>query len=105
LYVTKDITSCDTSTKRFSAFFRNRRRLVCGTAVFFLLLTGYETSGSNVSFAQKELALKPEVQQRVRDEILQVLSKHDGKLTYDAIKDMSYLVRVVSGEGRREVKQ
>jgi len=34
-----------------------------------------------------------------------VLSKHDGKLTYNGIQDMSYLDRVVSGEKRREVKQ
>jgi len=27
-----------------------------------------------------------------------VLSKHDGKLTYDGMQDMSYLDRVVSGE-------
>ena len=71
----------------------------------FFLLTGYETSGSTVSFAMYELALHPEVQQRVRAEIVQVLSKHDGKQTYGGIKDMSYLDRVVSGEERREVKQ
>jgi hypothetical protein len=49
--------------------------------------------------------LHPEIQQSLRAEILQVLSKHDGKLTYDGIQDMSYLDRVVSGEERREVKQ
>jgi cytochrome P450 len=69
------------------------------------LLGGYETSGSTLSFALYELALYPEIQHRLRAEILQVLSKHDGKLTYDAIQDMSYLDRVVSGEERREVKQ
>jgi cytochrome P450 family 6 len=52
-----------------------------------------------------ELALHPEIQQILRAEILQVLSKHDGKLTYDGIQEMSYLDRVVSGEERREVKQ
>ena len=73
------------------------------TLVF--LLGGYETSASSLSFALYELALHPEIQQRLRVEFLQVLSKHDGKLTYDGIQDMSYLDRVVSGEERREVKQ
>jgi cytochrome P450 len=69
------------------------------------LIAGYETSGSTLSFAMYELALHPEIQLSLRTEILQVLSKHDGKLTYDVIQDMSYLDRVVSGEERKEVKQ
>jgi len=40
-----------------------------------------------------------------QQEILQVLSKHDGKVTYDGIQDMSYLDRVVSGEERNQYKQ
>jgi cytochrome P450 family 6 len=69
------------------------------------LLGGYETSATTLSFALYELALHPEIQQRLRAEILQVLSKHDGKLTYDGMQDMSYLDRIVSGEERRQVKQ
>jgi len=69
------------------------------------LLGGYETAGTTLSFALYELALHPEIQQRLRAEILLVLSKHDGKLTYDAIQDMSYLDRIVSGEERSGVKQ
>ena len=69
------------------------------------LLAGFETSANTLSFALYELALHPEIQQSLRAEILQVLSKHDGKLTYDGIQDMSYLDRVVSGEERREFKQ
>jgi len=62
------------------------------------LVAGYETAASTLTFALYELALHPEIQQSVRAEILQVLSEHDGKLTYDGIQDMSYLDRVVSGE-------
>jgi cytochrome P450 len=64
------------------------------------LLAGYETSGSTMTFALYELALHPEIQQSLRAEIMQVLSKHDGKLTYEGIQNMSYLDRVVSGEER-----
>jgi cytochrome P450 len=69
------------------------------------IIGGYEFSGCTLSFALNELALHPEVQQSLRAKILQVLSKHDGKLTYDGIQDMSYLDRVVSGEERSGVKQ
>jgi cytochrome P450 family 6 len=64
------------------------------------LAAGYETSAGTKSFALYELALHPEIQQRLRAEILQVLSKHDGKLTYDSMQGMSYLDRVVSGEDK-----
>jgi cytochrome P450 family 6 len=67
------------------------------------LIAGYETSASTMSFALYELALHPEIQQSLRAEILQVLNKHDGKLTYDGMQDMSYLDSVVSGEERKEV--
>jgi cytochrome P450 family 6 len=72
---------------------------------FNFLIAGYETSAGTLTFALYELALHPEIQQRLRAEIVQVLSKHGGKQTYDGMHDMSYLDRVVSGEERREVEQ
>jgi len=69
------------------------------------LIAGFESSASTLNFALYELALHPEIQESLRAEILQVLSKHDGKLTYDGIQNMSYLDRVVSGEEQRGVKQ
>ena len=66
---------------------------------FQFLGAGYETSGSTMSFALYELALHPEVQNRLRAEIMQVLNKHNGELTYDCVKKMVYLDMVVSGEG------
>jgi len=74
-----------------------------GQALTFLI-GGYETSASTLTFALYELALHPEIQHSVRAEILQVLSEHDGKLTYDGIQGMSYLDRVVSGEERKVIK-
>jgi cytochrome P450 family 6 len=65
---------------------------------FAFLIAGYETSASTLTFALYELAMYPEIQQRLRAEILEVLRKHDGKLAYDGMQYMSYLDRVVSGE-------
>jgi cytochrome P450 family 6 len=63
------------------------------------MIAGLESSATTLSFALYELALHPEIQHRLRAEILQVLNKHNGELTYDGIQEMSYLDRVVSGEG------
>jgi len=65
------------------------------------LIAGYESSASTLTFALYELALHPEIQHSLRAEIKEVLSKHDGKLTYDGMQDMSYMDRVVSGEERK----
>jgi hypothetical protein len=50
-----------------------------------------------MSFALYELALHPEIQERLRAEIMQVLNKHNGELTYDGIQEMAYMDMVVSG--------
>jgi hypothetical protein len=50
-----------------------------------------------MSFALYELALHPEIQNRLRAEIMEVLNKHNGQLTYDNIQEMAYLDMVVSG--------
>ena len=69
-----------------------------GQAAKFLA-AGFETSGSTMSCALYDLALQPEIQERLRAEIMQVLNKHNGQLTYDGIQEMAYLDMVVSGEG------
>jgi cytochrome P450 len=65
---------------------------------FTFLIAGYETSGITLSYTLYELALHPEIQCRLRSEITQVLGKHQGELTYDGIKEMSYLDMVVRGK-------
>ena len=52
-----------------------------------------------MSFALYELALHPDIQNRLRAEIMQVLNKHNGQLKYDGMQEMAYLDMVVSGEG------
>ncbi|KAJ4432909.1 hypothetical protein ANN_15166, partial [Periplaneta americana] len=43
-----------------------------------------------------ELALHPEVQQRLRGEIVDTLVRHDHLVTYDGVQEMTYLDMVVS---------
>ena len=64
---------------------------------FLFLTAGFETSGSTLTYVLYEIALHPEIQNRLRAEIMQGLNKHNGQLTYDGIHDLTYLDMVVSG--------
>ncbi|XP_059488820.1 cytochrome P450 6k1-like [Neocloeon triangulifer] len=57
---------------------------------------GFETSSTALGFAIFEIAYHQDVQDRVREEIEDVLEKHGGKLCYEAIQEMPYLDRVIS---------
>lgn len=50
-----------------------------------------------MSFACLEMAVNNDVQRKVQLEVDEVLSNHDGKLTYDALKEMKYLDCVIQG--------
>jgi len=66
---------------------------------FVFFVAGFETSSSTMSYCLYELALQPEIQMRVRDEIESVLANEEGgKLNYDALGRMSYLDQVVAGK-------
>ncbi|PNF21100.1 hypothetical protein B7P43_G05546 [Cryptotermes secundus] len=64
---------------------------------FIFLAGGFETSGTTMSFALYELAMHPDIQHRLREEITRVMAKHQGELTYEGMQEMSYLDMVVSG--------
>ncbi|KAJ4432911.1 hypothetical protein ANN_15168, partial [Periplaneta americana] len=65
---------------------------------FGFLMAGFETSSSTMCFALYELALQPNLQERLRTEILEVMEKYDNEVTYDGIQEMKYLDMVVSGK-------
>ncbi|CAG9792351.1 unnamed protein product [Diatraea saccharalis] len=65
--------------------------LLIAAQVFVFFAAGFETSSSNMSYTLHQLAFNPEIQKKCHEEIDTVLQKYDGKLCYDAIKDMKYL--------------
>ncbi|KAL6424954.1 hypothetical protein ACFW04_009350 [Cataglyphis niger] len=57
--------------------------LLAQAAIFFA--AGFETSATTIAFALYKLALHPEIQNKLRKEILQALVKFDGKITYEMV--------------------
>ncbi|XP_063223900.1 cytochrome P450 6j1-like [Bacillus rossius redtenbacheri] len=68
---------------------------------FVFLLAGFETSSTVLNFTLYELALNPHIQDRLRQEIVSVLDKYEGKVSYDCFKEMSYLDMVIAESTRK----
>lgn len=67
---------------------------------FGFFVAAYDTTKMTINFILYQLALHPHIQQRLRDEIKTVLAKYDGCLTYEALKEMSYMDQVISESQR-----
>lgn len=65
---------------------------------FVFFTAGFETSSATMTFALYEIAIDKTLQNKMRKEIRTVLEKHGGKLTYEAIKEMELMCRVVEGK-------
>lgn len=51
-----------------------------------------------MAFFMYEMAKNPEIQQRVYDEIQEVLQRFNGELSYEALSEMKYLDSCVEGK-------
>ncbi|XP_049307455.1 cytochrome P450 6a8-like isoform X9 [Bactrocera dorsalis] len=63
---------------------------------FVFFVAGFETSSSTLTFLLYELALNPDIQKRLREEIQEAVENHGGKVTYECVNSMSYMKQVVS---------
>ncbi|XP_063994778.1 cytochrome P450 6k1-like [Diachasmimorpha longicaudata] len=68
--------------------------IVAQAAIFFV--GGLETSSSAISFSLYELAVQPEIQNRLRREITDAVNKNEEIITYELIMELPYLDMVVS---------
>lgn len=66
------------------------------TLTFFL--DGYETSSLVIAHILYQLAKNPDVQERLRAEIMESVRMNDGKVTYESIGEMKYLDQVFHGK-------
>lgn len=70
---------------------------------FVFFVAGYETSSSTMAFALFELSRHQDIQDKLRNEIKTVLAKHKGELTYEAVKEMTYMSQVVDGKLKKSL--
>nr|XP_003701310.1 PREDICTED: cytochrome P450 6k1-like [Megachile rotundata] len=80
--------------KDMEGFDFNGDDLVAQAAVFFT--GGFETSSTTMSFTLYELALQPDIQKTLRNEIHEALEESDGKITYEMVMTLPYLDMVIS---------
>lgn len=62
---------------------------------FLFFVAGFDTSSNTMAYALYELAKHPEIQDKVREEIRQVIKKYDGKLTYEGVKELELTEKVI----------
>jgi hypothetical protein len=65
---------------------------------FLFFIAGFETVSTAMSFALYELAVNPDVQDKLVAEIRENEVKNGGKFDYNSIQNMVYMDMVVSGK-------
>lgn len=68
---------------------------IAAQALFFFF-SGYDSVSDLMCFMAYELAINPDIQNRLRDEIHSTLDECKGDLTYEALLSMKYMDMVVS---------
>lgn len=64
---------------------------------YTFFFAGFETASTTMNFLLYECAINHELQDRIRQEIDDVLAKFDGNITYESVTEMVYLDRCISG--------
>lgn len=64
---------------------------------FIFFIAGFETSSTTMNYVFYELAYRQTIQDKLRNEITEVLKRHNNEITYDALMEMPYLDKVVNG--------
>lgn len=64
---------------------------------YILFIAGFETVSTSMSFCMYELALRKDVQDKVRKEILEVKSKHNGQMNSECLNELNYMGMVIKG--------
>ncbi|CAG9806318.1 unnamed protein product [Chironomus riparius] len=67
----------------------------CLAQAFIFFFGGSDTSSTTISYALTELAYNPDIQEKVRQEILDKTKDTNGEITYEALQEMTYLGQVV----------
>nr|ARO50425.1 cytochrome P450 [Chironomus tentans] len=68
---------------------------------YLVYAAGFETSSTLMTFTLYELALNPDIQDRLREEITTGIEENDGKLNYDMLFGFKYLDMIINESLRK----
>ncbi len=71
-------------------------RLTLHFKCLLFFLAGFETSSTLLSFLGNELALNPDIQEKLCREIDETVERTSEKLTYESLNSLKYLDQVIS---------
>ncbi|RVE48658.1 hypothetical protein evm_006729 [Chilo suppressalis] len=69
--------------------------MVIAANAFIIFLGGFETTSATLAFMFLELAERPDVQHKMREEIREVAARHGGEITYEALQELTYMEMVI----------
>lgn len=64
---------------------------------FVFFLAGFETSSTTMTFCLHELSLHQDIQEKARENVMEVMEKCGGKITYEGLHEMTYLEQCING--------
>lgn len=70
-------------------------QIVAQSVLFFIV--GFEIPATVLSSVMYELSVHQNIQEKLRDEIVDVLNKYNEKITYENLTEMPYLEKVING--------
>uniref|UniRef100_A0A1I8PJ13 Cytochrome P450 n=1 Tax=Stomoxys calcitrans TaxID=35570 RepID=A0A1I8PJ13_STOCA len=63
--------------------------------LFAFFIAGFETNACTLTYALYELAKHPDIQEKARQEVMQLKAANNQKLTYDSMKQLKFLKAIV----------
>lgn len=89
----KQDNSAKNRSRKTSTTVMNEETIIAQAVLF--LVAGFETSSTLLTYVSYELALNQDIQHKLRKEIEEVLEKHGGQCSYEALLEMNYLEMVL----------
>lgn len=62
------------------------------------IFAGFESVATQMAFMAYELAINPDIQRKLRTEVVETSKECNGKLTYEVLMKMKYMEMVISGK-------
>ncbi|XP_036148779.1 probable cytochrome P450 6a20 [Monomorium pharaonis] len=90
----------DNETINMSGTTKKITMLEAAAQSFVFIAAGFESSSTTATFALYELAQHQDIQDKVREEIDEILKKHND-LSYDAMNEMIYLHKIINETMRK----